>query len=75
MENEWRYLYASTLLRHLDNINRYSGKVYRGVTYDPQAKVGNIMTFKPFLSTSTKKDKAIEFAKSGTAKVKHLFEF
>lgn len=59
---EWVFRYTSTLLRHLENIKGEEGKVYRGVNYDPDAKKGEIMTFKPFTSTSRNMQVSLLFA-------------
>ena len=59
---EWVFRYTSTLLRHLENIEGEGGKVFRGVNYDPDAKKGDLMTFKPFTSTSRNIQVSLLFA-------------
>jgi hypothetical protein len=62
LRTEWSYRYASTLLKHLDNIKGQKEQVYRGVNYDPEGKVGEYMTMKSFTSTSKMRGVAVEFA-------------
>lgn len=52
VEQSWVYRYTSTLLKHLKKITGERCKVYRGVNWDPEGKVGELLTFKPFTSTS-----------------------
>lgn len=59
---EWFYRYASTLLKHLKIIKGVKGLVYRGVNYDPEGKIGEFITFKPFTSTSKNEIVPIRFA-------------
>lgn len=49
---EWKFQYASLLLTQLETIQPQKDLVYRGVNYDPQVERGDVLTFKPFTSTS-----------------------
>lgn len=72
---EWRYRYASTLLKHLKNIPSIEGIGYRGINYDPKIeKTGEIVTFKQFLSTSVNINTALTFAMKNQGSVKHIFK-
>ena len=63
-------------MTHLKKIPAYKGKAYRGITYDPLASVGKMITFKQFLSTSIRKEVALAFAKKNkNDKIKRMFEF
>jgi hypothetical protein len=72
---EWRYRYASTLLKHLRKIEVFKGIVYRGINYDPKIeKTGEIVTFNQFLSTSKQINAAMTFARKNLGSVKHMFK-
>ena len=72
---EWRYRYASTLLKHLRKIEVFKGIGYRGINYDPKIeKTGEIVTFKQFLSTSVHMNTALTFAMKNQGSVKHIFK-
>jgi hypothetical protein len=75
MKKEWKYLYSNALLTHLKKIQIYSGIAFRGITYNPEAYVDKIITFKQFLSTSTKREVGLQFAKKAQDKLKRMFEF
>lgn len=51
----------------------FKGETYRGVSYDPQVKVDQILTFKQFVSTSVDKKTAMSFATRNNNKVKQMF--
>jgi len=74
--SEWRYKYTYILLKHLKNADKFKGDrpVYRGVGYNPQYKIGEIISFKQFTSTSTSKKVAIQFANSTPNKIKYMMK-
>jgi hypothetical protein len=55
------YRYTSTLLKHLRNITGERCKVYRGANWDPEGRPGELLTFKPFTSTSKNPNEALKF--------------
>lgn len=70
-------MYTSVLLNHLEKILSYQGVTYRGVNYNPKLEIGNKITFKSFLSTSTdeKIAKSSNFSKvDSKSKAKHIFK-
>ncbi len=61
LEESWVYRYTSTLLKHLRNITGERCKVYRGANWDPEGQKGELLTFKPFTSTSKNINEAYKF--------------
>lgn len=51
-KQEWKYRYASDLIKHLEQIKKTPAKVYRGVDFDLGCEKGDKYTFVPFTSTS-----------------------
>ena len=50
------------------------GITYRGISYEPKVEIGQIVTFKQFLSTSVNRQTAINFAMKNANPIKFLFE-
>jgi hypothetical protein len=59
----WEYAFTNNLLSQLSKIDPITTKVlYRGVSYLPNHKVGDIIPYKQFNSTTPILQKAKEFA-------------
>jgi hypothetical protein len=55
ISKDWKCRYTSSLVAQLSKIPSTQHTVYRGVAYDPKVIPGDILTFKPFTSTSSDK--------------------
>jgi hypothetical protein len=36
--SNWKFIYASTLLKHLNKIPDFEGETWRGISFDPNYK-------------------------------------
>ena len=72
--NRWEYKFAYQLWEKLDLLEPTEGVVlWRGVSYLPTHKIGEIVNFKSFISTSKSEKAAGKFAKKALYKTVSAF--